>query len=144
MTSSDPSGLEPELRAISDTFLVQLDRLAALEERKRVTPVDDPAFPQLAREVEDATRALLTRAAQQTSTATEVHDAAVSDGTSGTIEEFPPDYSAARILALWRDTERALAQVKPGSARAVDLERRAAAYRAAYQRAYDAVRRSQP
>ena len=130
MTSPDPSTLEPELRAISDTFLVQLDRLAALEDRKRVTPVDDPAFPLLAQEVEDATRALLERAAQQTTTATALHDVAVSDGTSGTIEDIPPDYSAARILALWRDTERALAQEEPGSAAAADLERRASAYRA--------------
>jgi len=142
MIPPETSALEPDLRAISDTFLVQLDRLTELEERKRGTPVDDPAFPQLARDVEDATRALLTRAAQQTRTAADVHDAAVSDGTTGTIEEIPADYSAARILALWRDTERALAQELPGSAAAVDLERRASAYRVAYQRAYDTSRGS--
>jgi uncharacterized protein YciW len=138
---TDP--VQPEIRAISDTFLAQLERLQALEERKRVTPVDDPSFPALAEEIEATTRALLERAAAQNTAAQEIHDEAVEEGTSGTIVDIPPDTSAARILALWREVERELAAEAPGSPRARDLERRSAAYRIAYQRAYEAARAGQ-
>jgi hypothetical protein len=144
MTSPEPyqaDPVQPELRAISDTFLAQLERLQALEERKRLTPVDSPDFPMLAREVEDTTRALLERAGRQREEAVEAHDDALSHGVSGTIEEVPPDTSAARILALWREVERELTLEAPGSPRARDLERRSAAYRMAYQRVYEAARR---
>lgn len=136
---TDP--VQPEIRAISDTFLAQLERLQALEERKRVTPVDDPSFPALADEIEQTTRALLERAAAQNAAAQEIHTEAVEEGSTGTIVDIPPDTSAARILALWREVERELAAEAPGSARARDLERRSAAYRIAYQRAYEAARR---
>lgn len=136
---TDP--VQPEIRAISDTFLAQLERLQALEERKRVTPVDDPSFPALAEEIEQTTRALLERAAAQNAAAQEIHTDAVEEGSTGTIVDIPPDTSAARILALWREVERELAAEAPGSPRARDLERRSAAYRIAYQRAYEAARR---
>jgi hypothetical protein len=142
MTSTDQTPHEAELRAISDTFLSQLDALAALEERKRSTPLDDPDLPRLARQVVDATQALLQRAGEQHRTATSLHAEAVQDGTSVTIEEVPADWSAAQILAMWRDTERALAQVTPGSPRERELTQRSAAYRLAYQRVHDAARRS--
>lgn len=136
MTASESHSDDTDIRVISDTFLAQLEQLAALEERKRVTPMDDPAFPALAQEVEDATRALLERAAQQQRVASELHDVAVAEGTAGTIEDVPADWSATRILEAWREAERNLVAEVPGSLRARDLERRAAAYRAAYQRAY--------
>ncbi len=135
-----PDAAQSDLRAISDSFLSQIERLTALEERKREMPVDDPAFPQLAQEVEEMARALLARAASQNVVAHEVHADAVSDGTTLTIEEIPPGTSASRILALWREVERELAAEQPGSPRARDLERRAAAYRTAYQRAYEDAR----
>lgn len=138
--AATPDSAQGDLRAISDTFLAQLERLAALEERKRETPVDDPSFPQLAQEVETTTRALLQRAASQTSAAHEVHEEAVTEGASFTIEDIPPGTSAVRILALWREVERELSAEQPGSPRARDLERRSAAYRVAYQRAYEAAR----
>jgi hypothetical protein len=135
---TDP--IQTDIRAISDTFLAQLERLQALEDRKRVTPVDDPSFPALAEEVEATTRALLERAAAQNAAAQEIHEVAVEEGTTGTIVEIPPDLSAARILALWREAERELAAETPGSPRARDVERRSAAYRIAYQRAYETAR----
>jgi uncharacterized protein YciW len=138
---TDP--VQPEIRAISDTFLAQLERLGALEERKRVTPVDDPSFPALAEEIEQTTRALLERAASQNAAAQEIHEEAVEEGTTGMIVDIPPDTSAARILALWREVERELAAEAPGSPRARDLERRSAAYRIAYQRAYEAARKGE-
>lgn len=135
---TDP--VQPEIRAISDTFLATIERLTTLEERKRVTPMDDPSFPALAEEIEVTTRALLDRAAAQTTAAQQLHEEAVEEGTSGMIVDIPPDMSAARILVLWREVERELAAEAPGSARARDLERRSAAYRIAYQRAYEAAR----
>src|SRR3954452_5711454 len=96
--AESPDPAQAELREISDGFLAQLERLSALEERKRETPVDDPAFPRLAAEVEATTRALLERAASQTAAAHEVHEGAVADGTSLTIEDIPQGTSATRIL----------------------------------------------
>ncbi|MFN8620859.1 MAG: hypothetical protein U0869_08970 [Chloroflexota bacterium] len=148
MTPSDQptptAALEPELRAISDTFLAQLERLQALEERKRLIPVDDPSFPTIALEVEEAARALLGQAGRQRNVAHEIHDEAVAEGATGTIEEIPPEMSAARILAQWREVERQLAETEAGSPRARDLERRSQAFRTAYQRAYEAARDAHP
>lgn len=114
----------------------QMEQLLALEERKRVTPVDDPGFPAIARDVEDAARALLERASQQTERAHDVHDRAVAEGASATIEDIPADLSPARILTLWRDADRELRSTEPGSLRARQLEMTVDALRAAYQRAY--------
>jgi hypothetical protein len=137
----DPETLEPDIRAISDAFLAELDRLGELEERKRQTPVDDPSFPVLALEVEETARALLARAAQQRETAHEVHQEAVEEGPTATIEDIPPGTSAARILAMWRDVERELAALPPGSPEARALSRRSTVYRLAYQTAYEAARK---
>ena len=135
-----PDAAQSDLRAISDSFLAQIERLTALEELKRETPVDDPAFPRLAQEVEEMTRALLARATSQNLVAREVHADAVSDGGTTTIEEIPAGTPVARILALWREVERELADAEPGSPRARELERRSAAFRTAYQRAYESAR----
>jgi len=135
----DAQPLDPHLRLISDTFLEQLERLLALEERKRETPFDDPAFPSLARDVEDAARALLGRAAHQAERAHDVHDQAVGDGASSTIEDIPADLTPARILAMWRDADRELAVAEPGSSRQRELRDRVDALRSAYQRAYRRV-----
>ena len=107
-----------------------------MEERKRATPVDDPWFPTLARQVEEAAQALLERAAEQTQLAQEVHDQSVGDGASTTIEDIPADLSPARILAMWRDADRSLADAEPGSPRERELRTRVQALRGAYQQAY--------
>lgn len=133
----DAQKLDPGLRVISDTFMSQLEELMALEERKRTTPVDDPSFPDVARQVETAARALLDRASQQTSAAQDVHDTAVEAGATATIEDIPADLSPARVLALWRDADRELASAEHGSVRWYELRTRVDAYRRAYQAAYD-------
>jgi hypothetical protein len=98
--------------------------------------VDDPAFPSIAREVEDVARALLERAAQQTDRAQQVHDAAVTDGASATIEDIPSELSPAQILARWRDADRRLAALDPTSSEARTLRGTIDGLRAAYHRAY--------
>jgi hypothetical protein len=113
-----------------------LERLLELEERKRRTPVDDDAFPALAREVEEAARALVERAATQSALSEDAHVRAVGTNGGATIEQIPADLTPAAILALWRDAERELdrAQLDPVRRRA--LTQRAAALCAAYQAAY--------
>lgn len=135
--ADDTDIADPTLRVISDTFMAQLDELHALEEQKRVTPMDDPAFADLARRVEEAARNLLDRAAQQATAAERSHDAAVESGSAATIVDLPADLTPARILAMWRDADRELASVEPGSARAIELTSVVAALRRAYQRAYE-------
>jgi hypothetical protein len=134
--ANETSALDPTLRIVSDAVMQQLEELLALEERKRMTPVDDPAFPELARQVEDAARRLLAGASGQTTAATEVHDEAVAEGTSATIEDIPADVSPTEILARWRDAERDLAAVEAGSARWIQLNTQVEALRRAYQEAY--------
>ncbi len=128
--------LDVRLRTISDTFLQQLDQVLALEERKRDTPVDDEAFPALARAVEDGVRALLERAQEQTRDADSAHIEAVAEGSSEAIADIPADLTPTGILAQWREAERALADATPGSPEQRELQRRIAAFRGAYQAAY--------
>jgi hypothetical protein len=128
--------LDPSLRTVSDTFVQQLDRLMALEERKRETPVDDEGFPALAREVEDAARALLERAQEQTARAEETHTQAVAEGVSAMIEDIPEDLTPSGILRLWREAERELLHATEGTEERRRLTARVETLRAAYQRAY--------
>jgi hypothetical protein len=94
--TNDTPALDPTLRIVSDTVMLQLEELLVLEERKRTTPVDDPTFTKLAREVEDAARRLLAGASQQTSAAEAVHDDAVVEGMTATIEDIPADLGRRR------------------------------------------------
>jgi len=132
---NDPA-LDPALRTTSDTFIRQLERLLELEERKRATPIDDPVFPALAREVEDAAGALLERASQQTALSVEAHTEAVEADGAGTIEQIPADLTPAGILGLWRDAERRLEQSQPDTREHRELTQHVVALRGAYQAAY--------
>lgn len=136
----DAPQLDPTIRVVSDDFLTQLDVVLALEERKRLTPVDDPAFPRLAEEVREAARLLLSEAAEQSARAEDVHVAAITSGTTTTIEELPGDLTPARLLALWREADRERQTLDPGSARWHELNIRIDALRRAYQRAYEEYR----
>lgn len=129
--------VETGLREISDSFITELEGLLALEERKRSMAVDDPAFPDLARSVEDAARVLLSKASEQTSAATQAHDIAVVEGETATIEDMSPDTTPSQILKMWRDADRDLAQATQGSAEWTRLAARCDALRHAYQRAYE-------
>lgn len=135
--TDDGQAIDPTIRAVSDDLILELGELLALEELKRATSVDDPAFPQLARDVEDAARSLLTRASKQASLAEDTHDASVGRGASPTIEDLSPDLSPTEILAMWRDADRERALVDRGTTRWLELTARVEALRRAYQRSYD-------
>jgi hypothetical protein len=128
------------LRVVSDDFLAQLDDLPALEERKRLTPVDDPAFPQIADDVREAAKLLLAHAAEQATRAEDVHSTAIASGASATIEEMQDDRTPAQILALWREADQERRAVPTGSARWQELTVQIEALRRSYQRAYDRYR----
>jgi hypothetical protein len=130
------TALDSALRTTSDGFIEQLERLLALEERKRETPVDDARFPALAREVEEAAAALLERAGRQADLAVQAHTAALAADVGGTIEPIPADLTPAAILGLWRDAERRLALAAPDTSQHAELSHRAATLCAAYQAAY--------
>jgi hypothetical protein len=118
-----------ELRAESDTFVAQLQRLMELEAEKRDTPPTDPRFLGLAVEVEDAAAALLVDARGQT----ELGDAAHAAGITDPIAVISPNLSALELISAWRDAERKLSALAPRSDEARSLRLTIDAYRRAYQ-----------
>jgi hypothetical protein len=118
-----------ELRAESDTFVAQLQRLMELEAEKRDTPPTDPRFLGLAVEVEDAAAALLVDARGQTALGDEAHAAGLSDP----IAVISPNLSAIELISAWRDAERNLSALAPRSDEARSLRLMTDAYRRAYQ-----------
>jgi hypothetical protein len=135
--TNDAQAIDPTIRAVSDEVILEIGELLALEELKRATPVDDPAFPQLARDVEEAARSLLSKASAQTSLAEDAHEDSIDSGASATIEDLSPELSPAEILSMWRDADRERASTERGSARWLELSARVEALRRAYQRSYD-------
>ncbi len=109
--------------------MVQLDRLAELENRKREVPPSDPRFLALAVEVEAAAKALLEDARGQT----ELGDAAHVAGIESPIVSIPADLSASQLIAGWRDEERKLVALDPASDDARTSRLMIDAYRRAYQ-----------
>jgi hypothetical protein len=118
-----------KLRAESDTFVAQLQRLLELEAEKRNTPPTDPRFVGLAIEVEEAASALLDDARGQIA----LGDAASAAGVSDPIAVISPDLSAIQLISGWRDAERKLAGLPPRSDEARNLRLTIDAYRRAYQ-----------
>jgi hypothetical protein len=125
------------VRAESDTFVAQLERLHELETAKRELAPTDPRFLALAVQVEDAAKALLEDARGQT----ELGDRAHASGMDVPIKQVPPDLSATEILAAWRDLERRVLALDPASDEAGEMRMMIDAYRRAYQSAFDEVRR---
>ncbi len=117
------------LRAESDTFVAQLERLGELEDRKRDLPPSDPRFLALSVEVEEAARALLADAQGQT----ELGDAAHLAGVDAPIASIPANLSAAQIIVSWREEERRLASLDAASEEAGTSRLMIDAYRRAYQ-----------
>ena len=123
---------EQELRLASDNFLARVERLHALEERKRELPATETA--ELAREVEALTEEILGWAQRQTEMAQ-----AVADGNSdaGPISTTPPR-ALNVVLAEWREAERRLEREQPSTAAwesaTADVDR----LRDEYARAYHA------
>jgi hypothetical protein len=118
-----------KLRAESDTFVAQLERLLELEAEKRDTPPTDPRFVSLAVEVEDAVSALREDARGQTA----MGDAAHAAGVTDPIAVISPNLSAVELITAWRDAERRLGGLPPRSEEARSLRLMIDAYRRAYQ-----------
>jgi hypothetical protein len=125
-----------ELRAESDTFVAQLDRLIELESQKREMPPSDPRFVSLAVQVEDAAAALLDDARGQTT----LGDAAHTVGLEDPIAVISPNLSAIELISAWRDAERKLSALPPGSDEARGLRLMIDAYRRAYQTVFQDLR----
>lgn len=117
------------LRAESDTFVAQLERLGELEDRKRDIPPSDPRFLALSVEVEEAARALLADAEGQTRLGDDAHVA----GIDLPIASIDPNLSAAQLMVGWRNEERKLASFDAGSDEARASRLMIDAYRRAYQ-----------
>jgi hypothetical protein len=137
--SADPVTAGAELRAESDTFVAQLERLAELEFAKRELSPSDPRFIALALQVEDAAKALLDDARGQSALADQAH----VDHVTTPITEIPADLSAHQVISAWRDLERQLEGMDPASDEAATARLMIDAYRRAYRRLY-AERTSAP
>lgn len=138
--------LEQDLRYTSDEMLRMLERLRALEMRKRkLTPGSEP-FKKLAEEVETLASTVFQHSQDQekiAEDASELRRQAVVEPRP--IDEIPPARELHIILAEWRDAERRLAQAAPESEEAADANadilRLRQEYRRAAQTAWDEGRR---
>ncbi|HET7026644.1 MAG TPA: hypothetical protein VFI28_03020 [Candidatus Limnocylindrales bacterium] len=134
---------EPELRETSDRVLEQLTRLAELETAKRQATPGTAAFVELSRSVEAIAAALLGSAREQTDLANTTRDlleAAVPGRPTTPIAEVQPSREPSAILAEWRDAERRIAELEPGSPALEDIRRTIETLRDEYRRAFEARR----
>lgn len=104
---------EHELRLASDDFLARVERLDALEGRKRELRPGTPEMIDVAHQVEALAREVLDLAKRQTDLATAV-------AADPTLDMPPIAIIAPRplpvILAEWREAERRLDAEPPGTA----------------------------
>ena len=133
--SAEPDAMRA-LHRTSDGFLAQVEVLLALEEKKRSLSVDDPGFPALAEQVEDLVRQMLARAEAQTASSASIHEGSQGADTSVTLADVGENHTPVMILGMWRDVERELETIDPGSTEHAILRARGDALRTAYQRAY--------
>ena len=123
---------EEELRLTSDAFLARVERLHALEQRKRELSPEKTV--DAAREVETLTAEILEWAKRQTELAARVAEA--QPANLRPIAVIPPR-ALNVVLADWRDAERALNEQAPGTASwesgRADVERLREEYARAYQ-----------
>jgi len=125
-----------ELRAVSDRFLANLDRLYELENLKRALPTGTKRFIELAAEVRTLTQAVLTASARQEALASSAEYTVGADGPSGApIDDLPRSSVRRRheILTDWRAAERRLAQTAPGTAEYARQSREVEALRYEYR-----------
>jgi hypothetical protein len=131
---------ESGLRAVSDELLSELDRLAEIENEKRALDPGDERVTQLATQARQLAERILS-----TSRAEEVlvqgSAEAIRKGLPGApqlpIEQTPR--ALHLILNDWRDAERQASASVPGSEERAAFRRRADAFRAEYQRAFEEV-----
>jgi hypothetical protein len=136
--------IEPNLHAVSNAMLDNLDRLRALELEKRNLPIGSPRLIELAEEIERLAATVLGTSDTQVDLAKEaVKEARAGDlDPTSTIEELgahPRELHA--VLAEWRDTERRLSEVDPASSEAVRLRAEIDLLRGEYRRAHEAAAR---
>ena len=136
--------IEPNLHAVSDTMLANLDRLRQLELEKRALPVGSPRLVELATEIETLAATVL----GATDTQVDLAKEAVQEAQAGTldpnatIEEMSAKPRELHVvLGEWRDAERRLGELPDGSPEAVALRGDIELLRAEYRRAHDAASR---
>jgi hypothetical protein len=136
--------IEPNLPAVSDAMLANLDRLRTLELEKRNLPVGSPRLVDLALEIDELAVAVLGTSDTQVDLAKE----AVREARAGvidpkaTIEEMA---AAPRelhvVLEDWRNAERRLAGLASDSPEALPLRADIELLREEYRRAHEAASR---
>lgn len=129
---------EQTLRAVSDSLLADLDRLAALEEQKRLMQPDDPRVNEMAREVAEIAGRLHTKSLTQeriTRAALEAAQRGDPGGPTHSIEETPRQMQS--ILDEWRAAERRLNAATPDSPEHAQASLDAERLRDEYRRGYD-------
>jgi hypothetical protein len=134
--------LEERLRAASDAIQLMVAQLSALETQKRRIEPSDERFVELAALVRRTATELLELATAEETFARELSPQP-STVELPRIEEVPPRRDLRQILEEWRDVERQLTSVDPGSSEAVALVERFEHLRAEYARATAAKREDQ-
>ena len=127
------------LRVASDAMLRDLEKLASLEEEKRLLEPEDERTIQLAAQIEELAARLLEHTAEQHKLTIRIHDDPEKAALDGPIAEMPRSMSA--ILEAWREAERDLASATPGSPAADVAQDRVEQFREEYRRAHEARRR---
>jgi hypothetical protein len=133
------------LRDTSDQLVRDLEALSTHEEEKRKLSPDDERFVDLAARIESIAIRVLVASGRQRELTEQMHQAANerSPGAPAeSIEEIARPISA--ILADWRDAERRLEGVEPGSAEEREVEVLVEQLREEYRQAHEAARRENP
>jgi aryl carrier-like protein len=127
---------ESELRATSDLMLQMLDEIRDIELAKRAETPGSDAFAQLAYDVTERVRTVVSWSELQLRQANEMHGSAPSDG-GRPLESIEPRRLDV-VLAEWRQAEIRLSQAEPGSPEAndaaADAERLRVEYRSLQER----------
>ena len=130
------------LRSTSDALLRDLEVLGTLEDEKRTIEPGDPRLVELAAQIEEIARRVLTGSVRQrhlTETASEQVEQGLPDAPARSIDATTRAPSA--VLADWRAAERRLADAEPGSAEATEAAALVELCRDEYRRASRAIDR---
>ena len=137
------SDITEEMRGASDALLRDLERLATLEERKRLVKPGDPDLVSLSKDIEEIAQRVLLSTVHQRSLTEEVDELVQTDPNAvpnRSIEGTPPR-ELHKILRDWRDAERRVAEAAVGTAESVSALREAAWLRIEYRNAQEVARR---
>ena len=139
--------IEPNLPAVSDAMLANLDRLRALELEKRGLPVGSPRLVELATEIEELAARVLGTSDTQVDLAKE----ALKEARAGTLDPDTTidemcdiaydEFEVYIVLEEWRDSERRLGELASDSPEALRLRAGIELLRDEYRRSHDAAPR---